>query len=96
LDKKIVSTKTNGAVFASQRALARICKISEMAIRKWIGANQIPILSAEIDTEGGLQGANLLNEKVIGMALIRYNPELAQKCFEAGLRIMLYGAVLLS
>jgi hypothetical protein len=81
----------DGAVFTSQRALARICKISEMAIRKWITANQISILSAEIQTETGLKTANLLNEKVIGMALIRYNPDLAQKCFEAGLRVMLYG-----
>jgi hypothetical protein len=81
----------DGSAFTSQRALAKMCNISEMAIRKWIGANQIPVFSTEIKTEGGMQGANLLSEKAIRTALIRYNPELADKCMEAGLRVFLYG-----
>jgi hypothetical protein len=81
----------DGAVFASQRALARMCGKDERTIRRWKGAALIPLLSAEIQTEGGLQGAALFDEKAVGMALIRYNPELAQKCFQAGLRVFLYG-----
>jgi hypothetical protein len=68
-----------------------MCNISETAIRKWIRANQIPVFSSEIKTEGGMQDANLLSEKAIRTALIRYNPELADKCMEAGLRVFLYG-----
>jgi hypothetical protein len=81
----------DGSVFANIKALARMCNVSRQAISKWQGGNQIPAFSAEVQTEGGLQGGNLLNEKAIGMALIRYNPELAQKCFDAGLRVLLYG-----
>lgn len=81
----------DGAAFASQRALARMCQKNEAVIRKWITAYQITVLSAEIQTETGLKTAYLLDEKAIRMALIRYNPELAEKCMEAGLRVFLYG-----
>lgn len=53
----------DGAAFASQRALARMCQKNEAVIRKWITAYQITVLSAEIQTETGLKTAYLLDEK---------------------------------
>jgi hypothetical protein len=45
---------------------------------KWCSVNQIPFFQAETQTDAGLRSVNLLDEKAIGMALIRYNPELGE------------------
>lgn len=80
-----------GEVFASQNAIARMCQVSKEAIRKWKGVNQIPAITAEIFTSGGLQGVNLFDEDAIYEALAKYNPNVLAKCAKAGLRIFLHG-----
>ena len=80
-----------GEVFASKRALARMCEVSETSIRKWIGANQIDFKQAQIPTNSGLQCADLLNEDTIYKALAKYNPNLLAQCAKAGLRVYLHG-----
>jgi hypothetical protein len=86
----LIDTET-GAVYASQRALARMCEKDERTIRRWKGAAQIEAISAEVPTEGGFQGAALYDESAIKRAILRYNPTLAEKMLDAGLRVFLYG-----
>jgi hypothetical protein len=81
----------NGSVFANQNALARMCGVSKQAISKWCSVNQAPTLSAEVETDAGLRSVKLLDEEAIKVALLRYNPVLAGKCMDAGLRVFLHG-----
>jgi hypothetical protein len=86
----LIDTKT-GAVYASQSALARMCGKGDSTIRRWKGSHKIETIVAEIPTEGGVQGVALYDESAIKRAILRYNPELAEKMLDAGLRVFLYG-----
>lgn len=70
----VVDTQT-GESFASQRALARMCNVSDTTIMRWKGAAQIETKNAETLTPGGVQSAVLYNEDAILSALTKYNPE---------------------
>lgn len=85
-----INTET-GEAYASQSSLARMCNVSETAIRKWVASNQIAVLEAEINTGSGIQGSNLLDENAIYVALSKYKPTLLIQCAKAGLRIYLHG-----
>lgn len=80
-----------GAVYASQNALARMCGKGESTIRRWKGAHKIETQEAEIPTAKGMQWAHLFSERAIKKAVLRYNPGLAEKMLDAGLRVFLYG-----
>lgn len=82
---------TSGEVFASQSAIARMCNVSEAAIRKFLSSNQIKTKSLQIPTDKGLRTSNLVDEAIIKQALVKYNPELLLQCVDAGLRIYLHG-----
>lgn len=87
---ELVINKETGECFSSQRALARMCEVDEKTIRKFIGADQINTFKAEVQTPGGLQGATLISEEFINKAIIKYNPDLAFRCMQAGLRLYLH------
>jgi hypothetical protein len=80
----------SGQCFASQSAVARMCEVSETAIRKWITSNQIDVIIAGINTATGLKTSNLLPESSICKVLAKYNPALLVVCAQAGLRIYLH------
>jgi len=84
-----IDTKT-GECFASQRGLARMCGVSETAIRKWVTANQISAKEAKTLTTTGFKTANLLDENDIYEALAKYNPTLLVSCAKAGLRMYIH------
>lgn len=88
---ELIININTGEVFASKRALARMCQKDEKTIRNWIGADKIDFKQAQIPTNTGLQGADLLNEDAIYKALAKYNPNLLAQCAKAGLRLYLHG-----
>ncbi len=90
---ELIVDQSNGAVFASQRALARMCKTSHVAIGRWAkkGGDQINVISAQILTKGGVQGGTLFDEDAIFEAFKEYNPDLLVQCAKAGLRMYLHG-----
>ena len=61
------------------RAAAEILGIDDKTVRNRIkqGANENATLSAEILTEGGLQGANLITPPVLFRLAMRYHEPLA-------------------
>jgi phage antirepressor YoqD-like protein len=85
-----IDTETSQA-YASIRATARMVGVSETAIRKWIGANQIKVKTAEIHTPSGLQGANLLTSESVFEAALKYCPELARKMGACGANVFMLG-----
>lgn len=80
----------SGESFASQSAVARMCEVSEAAIRKWITSNQISVIITEINTATGLKTSHLLSESSILEALAKYKPNLLKTFAQAGLRVYLH------
>jgi hypothetical protein len=87
---ELVIDTNSGESFASQSAVARMCEVSEAAIRKWITSNQIDVIISEINTATGLKTSHLLAESSILEALAKYNPSLLIACAQAGLRVYLH------
>lgn len=90
---ELIIDQSNGAVFASQKALARMCGVTPRAIRKRKnkGGDQINVISAQAPSAGGVQGGDLFDENAIFEALEEYNPKLLVQCAKAGLRMYLHG-----
>ncbi len=90
---ELIVDQSNGAVFATQRALARMCQRNESTIRDWYKrtARQINVISAQVQSERGVQGARLFDEDAIFEAFKEYNPDLLVQCAKAGLRMYLHG-----
>jgi hypothetical protein len=90
---ELIVDQSNGAVFASQRALARMCGVTPKAIRDWRnkGVYQINVISAQISTKGGVQGGELFDEDAIFEVFKEYNSDLLVQCAKAGLRMYLHG-----
>jgi hypothetical protein len=79
--------------FASVRGVARMAGVDERTIRRFCaakGAAQIDVINAEVDTEGGLQGAALLSEGSICKILAKYNPDRLVQFAELGIRTALH------
>jgi hypothetical protein len=85
----VINTQTHEC-YASQSALARMCDVSETAIRKWVTSNQIVTIEAQIPTSTGLKTSNLLDEPAIYDALAKYNSQLLCQFAKAGLRMGLH------
>lgn len=90
---ELVIDELSGEVYASQKATARMCKVSEAAIHKFKGANQLTSKMAEVLTPGGLQGANLFNEGTLLKLIAHYNSELLMEFAQLGMRLTLQRAV---
>ena len=89
---ELVVNEETGDIYASQKATSRMCDVESSTITRFVGGVGFELLSAEIQTAGGLQGgARLLNEKQIFQCIAKYNPSLLVQCAEAGLRVYLYG-----
>lgn len=87
-----IDTQDGGAVYASQRGLARMCQAPESSVRYWlkgVAGNQPKM--AKAPTPGGLQGAQLWGEDTIYEALAKYNTDLLVQCAKAGIRVYLHG-----
>ena len=89
---ELVVNEETGDIYASQKATSRMCDVESSTITRFVGGVGFELLSAEIQTAGGLQGgARLLNEKQIFECIAKYNPSLLLQCAKAGLRVYLYG-----
>jgi hypothetical protein len=88
---ELVIDSETGEAFATQSGYARMSGLSKQAVSKRIqGVNQVDIKTAEIVTDGGLQGVNLIPAKTVFKWLIKDNPELAEKMGEAGATVFIY------
>jgi hypothetical protein len=90
----VINTET-GEAFASIKAVARMTDKENSTISRYVngglqGGAQMTLLSAEINTAGGLQGGALLNESQILEVVSRYKPELLIKFAQMGLRMFLH------
>jgi len=82
---------TTGEAFASQRAIARMCEVDAVYIRRFVTATNIEGISAEILTDAGLRSAKLHSENTILQCVAKYNPQLLLLFSKAGLRVYLHG-----
>jgi len=88
--------RSSGEVFASIRSAARIVGKDKAYVRRWMSAqrgDKYAFETAEVQTPGGLQGGTLLPESALRHLISKYNPELAEACLGAGLKLYLYGSV---
>jgi hypothetical protein len=62
---ELIVDQSNGAVFASQRALARMCEVTPRAIRDWYKRTeeQINVISAQIPTATGLKTGGVVRRR---------------------------------
>jgi len=88
---ELLIDRGTGAVYASQNALARMCEKQASTISRWRTVAQISVLEAEAPTPTGIKTVALYDESAIKKAVLRYNPALAERMLEAGLRVYLYG-----
>jgi hypothetical protein len=79
-----------GECFASIRGMARMVGVNEKTIRRFLGAAQIEVKKAKVLTNGGLQGADLLDEDAMLETIIKYKPELFKQFAKLGLRFYLH------
>ena len=88
---EVVINEETGETFSSVSATARMCGVSETALRKFIKtSNLLVIKSAKIQTGQGIRSSNLLNEEQILDCLYKYNPQLTRKFAQLGLRKFLH------
>lgn len=88
---ELVIDQDTGEVYSSQAALARMCGVESTQIRRLIGGDTESLEIAPIMTSNGDKQIKLYPESLILKAIVTYNPELAMKCMEAGLRLFLHG-----
>jgi hypothetical protein len=79
-----------GNSFASIRGVARMAQTSEATIRLFIGAQEINVINAKVETLGGLQGAQLLSEDDIVEVLAEYNVVRLKQFAKLGVQIALH------
>lgn len=80
---------SSGESFASIRGVARMAEKGEATIRYFIGAQKIYVISVEVPTPGGFQGAQLLPESSICKVLREYNPDRLEQFAMLGIRTAL-------
>lgn len=84
---EIVVDEITGETYASISATARMCKVDESSIRRFIKTSaQSTIKSAKIQTTQGIRTSALLNEELILDCLYEYNPRLTRAFAQMGLR----------
>ncbi len=82
-----------GLAYCSQRAAARMLGVDQGNLNRHLnkGDVNIEMISAEIQTPGGLQGVVLLSAVHVSKLALRYNVELAEKMLECGANIYMLG-----
>jgi hypothetical protein len=90
---ELIVDQSNGAVFASLRALARMCGVHPTIVDRGLkkAVTKIDVVSAQIPTATGLKTVTLFDEYAIFEAFKEYNPDLLVQCAKAGLRMYLHG-----
>lgn len=95
----VIDLKTGASYAPGYRALARICSLGlekpvrDEQVRRHVsslieGATVSPLLEAEIQTAGGLQGATLVPENLMAKTIRKFNEPLSEKIDEAGVRVL--------
>ena len=88
---ELVIDTTTGESFATISGYARMAGVTKQAVSKrYQGVNESDRKIAEINTAGGIQGVNLINESLFRKWIIKDNPELAEKIMVAGVRVYLH------
>ena len=85
----------DGAVFATQRGIARMCEVAESTLRTWASARKIPLEKVEVLTPVGVGSArkmvsrrvSLFDEDAMSRALAHFNPERLRQLAMLGLRL---------
>jgi len=85
-----VDTKSMLA-FASTKGLARICGVTNTAIKKFFMVNQITPIKAEVPTTKGIRAGNLWSHQHVKKAVLKYNSDLAEKIMDCGTNTFLLG-----
>ena len=85
--------EVTGEVFATIRALARMCDKELKTIGNWEKNSNISTIKAEVYTACGFRIVSLFDENAIQKAFKKYNPALAERCEDCGTRLFLYGKV---
>jgi len=80
-----------GESFASQRAIARMCEVDAVYIRRFVSGTNVEGKTAEILTDAGLRSGTLHSEDTILLCIAKYNPQLMILLSKAGLRVYLHG-----
>ena len=80
-----------GESFASQRAIARMCEVDAVYIRRFVSGTNVEGKTAEILTDAGLRSGTLHSEDTILLCIAKYNPQLMPLFARAGLRVYLHG-----
>lgn len=92
---ELVIDNETGECFASISAVARMCNCETVQIRRHtatiLNGDTKALKTLTVKTSKGDRQAKLLDEKLILKCIVKFNPELAASCMEAGLRIFLYG-----
>jgi hypothetical protein len=70
--------EASGVVGTSQRGAAKLLSVDEKTVRNRLnkGAEGLSLISAEILTDGGLQGAEVLTAESLFVLACDYKPEL--------------------
>jgi hypothetical protein len=84
---ELVVDTASGKAYASLSAAARMLGISKQAISKKKADNQIDVINAEIETDGGMQGVNLIDSETLYDMAFEYNLPLAKKMGAAGANV---------
>jgi hypothetical protein len=79
----VVNTDT-GLAYATIRGAARMLDRGESTIRSALGARNAVVINARVQTEGGLQGARLIDAETLYDMAFEYNLPLAKKMGAAG------------
>ena len=90
---ELVIDELSGEVFASQSAMARMSKVGESTVRKFLTSHQLTGKKAETLTSTGLKTSHIHNLKTIVKVVNKYNPELAEQFMELGATLVLQRAV---
>ncbi|MGL5079769.1 MAG: hypothetical protein ACRDBG_28565, partial [Waterburya sp.] len=88
---ELVVNLEDGAVYASQSAVARIVDRNESTIRSFVTSRDFQLKSAEVPTSTGIKTSRLLDESQLLLVIQEYKPELLIQCAKAGLRLFLHG-----
>ncbi len=88
---ELVVDTVSGKAYASLSAAARMLGISKQAISKKKADNQIDVINAEIETDGGMQGVNLIDSETLYDMAFEYNLPLAKKMGAAGANVYMLG-----
>ncbi len=93
---EVIINNETGESFCSVRGYARLSGITEGAVSKRVNklfkvVSSNEVISAEIQTVGGIKVVSLISEIIIAEWITKDNPTVAALMLKAGIRLYLYG-----